>query len=87
MQNILIKVTKPFDGFLIGQSVKVACDENQMPLAKSWRRRLKDAMYDNCCHIVGVAVVVKVPDKTKGKSKSQVKRLASQRKQIEDPES
>lgn len=61
MKNLKIKVLKEFDGHKAGEEVSVPCDQHSIPLARSWRRRLKDAERDKCCEVV-------VP-KTRGKSK------------------
>jgi len=50
-------------GYTSGQVVTVQVDSNGIPLEQFWRKRLKDALVDNCVE------VVKASKPKKGKSK------------------
>lgn len=50
-------------GYTSGQVVTVQVDSNGIPLEQFWRKRLKDALADNCVE------VVKASKLKKGKSK------------------
>jgi hypothetical protein len=46
------KINKPIDGHKSGEEIKVESDEFGTPLQHSWRRRLNDAEFDQCCEVV-----------------------------------
>ncbi len=50
--SIKLKLNMPFQGFAAGREITVKADANGVPLEKFWRRRLKDAVSDNCVEIV-----------------------------------
>ena len=47
-----IKINKEIPGYKIDQIVQVATDKENIPLDHFWRRRLKDAVIDNCCEVL-----------------------------------
>jgi hypothetical protein len=47
-----IKINKPIFGHKVGQVIDINTNENSIPTAIYWRRRLQDAKIDNCIEIV-----------------------------------
>lgn len=47
-----IQINKSIPGFEEGTIIDVTTDSKGTPLDIFWRRRLKDAVLDNCCEIV-----------------------------------
>lgn len=46
-----LKINKDLPGHPKGSEVILSCDAQGTPLDSWWRRRLKDAKWDNCCSI------------------------------------
>lgn len=51
MNTIKIRVLKGLGKYKIGTTVTVNCDKAGSPMAKFWRKRLKDAKTDSCCEV------------------------------------
>ena len=47
-----IQINKSIPGFKTGSVIDEKSDSKGTPLDIFWRRRLKDAVLDNCCEIV-----------------------------------
>lgn len=53
MPNFInLKINLPLPGYTAGQTIKIKTDRNNVPLDLFWRRRLKDALVDNCVEII-----------------------------------
>lgn len=62
LENKMVKSTNTIElknntsvvlhGLKPGATIKVAADKEGVPLDKNWRRRLKDAVQDNCIVVV-----------------------------------
>lgn len=61
-----IEIDMDFGPYKKGQIIPVKADEG-IPLNKYWRDRLRDAKYDNCCHIVKEETPTKKEAKSKPK--------------------
>lgn len=64
-----VRINKPVFGHKVGQIIDINTNENGIPTAIYWRRRLKDAEIDNC-----IEVIEEKPQKKLEPSKSEVKR-------------
>jgi len=52
MKKINIEIHKDFMQFKQGQIIELDTDNNETPLSKFWRDRLKDSHIDGCVSIV-----------------------------------
>lgn len=52
MNEIKLKLNFEMRGFPAGRVVSVQTDDHGVPLEKFWRRRLHDAVTDNCVEVV-----------------------------------
>lgn len=52
--TITVRVHK-IAGFKAGQEIPVTIDQDGTPIEKFWRRRLRDALRDQCCEVVVAA--------------------------------
>ena len=52
MNELKLKLNSEMHGFPVGHVVSVQTDEHGVPLEKFWRRRLRDAVTDNCVEVV-----------------------------------
>ena len=51
MNRIKIKVNKMIPPYQVDQIVEVLCDKEGTPLDAFWRRKLRDAKFDQCCEV------------------------------------
>ena len=70
MKTIRIKINKQMHGYPPGFTARVPVDDNDVPLDKVWRDRLRDAEIDACVEIVDQKPSRKTPTKTKDNEKS-----------------
>lgn len=51
-KTIKLKLNAKFHGKQVGDIISIEADEDGVPFNRFWRRRLADAMIDNCVEIV-----------------------------------
>lgn len=62
MKTKEIQINSDFvTGYKSGDIVNVKFDDNNIPLDKFWRNRLKDSAIDNCCEIIEEKEKLKAP--------------------------
>lgn len=49
---ITVEVLKPIGSHKAGERVRVVCDDQGVPINREWRRRLRDAEFDQCVRIL-----------------------------------
>lgn len=52
MKKVKIKLNVALDGNEAGDVIEVDAHENGTPVLQFWRRRLRDAAFDDCCELV-----------------------------------